>query len=461
MSAVKGMDSPANNGGLLECANLAVPKQAVVNEQAWIDVIQKMDLVYAELIHHQVELEKKNAELEQAQQFISGVLSAMTDVLIVCDARSVILEANAALEKLTGFPLASVIGKPLDELFDTDLEFFPEAFSRRFGNDSLNDCEVRVRCSDGGNTPLAMNCSPRYDSRGRFAGAVIIGRPMGELRRAYEELNQAHFQLQQTQQQLVQTEKMASLGRLVAGVAHELNNPISFVFGNMHALKHYGANLTVYLDELGEQVEQPRLRQLRKELRIDHILEDMGSLIDGTLEGAERVSDIVQDLRRYSGGKKEQITEFDLVLVVKKAVEWVAKASRIKPAIEYRLPDCLRYRARKGQIHQVLVNLIQNSLDAMSGVDKPVLELCLEITETWLLIHVADRGPGISSDDMAKIFDPFFTSKPVGQGTGLGLYISYGLAQDLGGELKVENRLEGGAVFTLSLPLEHVPNNGQ
>jgi len=284
---------------------------------------------------------------------------------------------------------------------------------------------------------------------------------MGELKRAYEELNQAHFQLQQTQQQLVQTEKMASLGRLVAGVAHELNNPISFVFGNMHALKRYSTSITVYLDALGEQIEQPYLQQLRKELHIDNILADMEPLIDGTLEGAERVRDIVQDLRRYSGGKKEQITEFDLVSAIIKAVEWVVKASRVKPGIEYKLPDRLWYRARKGQIHQILVNLIQNSMDAMSGVDEPALELCLEITEAWLLVHVADRGTGIPADEMAKIFDPFFTSKPVGQGTGLGLYISYGLAQDLGGELKVENRLGGGTVFTLSLPLERVLNNGQ
>ena len=427
-------------------------EQEISSETAWIDVIHKMDAVYADLVRYQVELEQKNAELEQAQQFISSVLAAMTDVLIVCDTRSRILEVNTALESITGLPAESIIGKPLGELFGSDSEAMAEAFARHLGNETLIDCEVNVMCRDGGTTPLAMNCSPRYDRRGRVAGVVIIGRPVGELRRAYEELNQAHRQLQQTQQQLVQSEKMASLGRLVAGVAHELNNPISFVFGNMHALKGYGQRLTTYLRAVEERLADPELERLRKELRIHRILEDMGPLIEGSMEGAERVSDIVQDLRRYSGGQKEQPVEFDLASVVRKAVEWVIKASRVKPGVEYRLPETFPYHGCRGQIHQVLVNLIQNALDAMEGQEAPFLELSLEKRKETLAIGVADRGPGIDEAERGKIFDPFYTSKPVGQGTGLGLYISYGLAQELGGHLEVANREEGGAVFTLVLP---------
>ncbi len=424
----------------------------VSSEHAWIEVIQKMESVYADLVHYQVELERKNTELEQAQLFISSVLSSMTDVLIVCDTRSYILQVNKALEKLTGMSADSIIGKPLGELFGADSKLMADAFAQHLGSESLIDCEVNVRCCDGGATPLAMNCSPRYDSRGRLAGAVIIGRAVGELRRAYEELNLAHRDLKQAQQQLVQSEKMASLGRLVAGVAHELNNPISFVFGNMHALKRYGKRLTTYLDALALEEQSPSLQQLRKELRIDRILEDMNPLIDGTLEGAERVSDIVQDLRRYSSAQKEDATDFDLAGSVYKAVEWVVKAGRIKPRLHYDMPEHLPYRGRKGEIRQILVNLVQNAIDAMNDQENPLLEITLQQHAETVVIRVADEGPGISPDDIGKIFDPFYTSKPVGQGTGLGLYISYGLAQELGGSLEAANRSNGGAVFTLTIP---------
>lgn len=421
-------------------------------ESVWIEVIHKMDSVYADLVHYQVELEQKNAALEQADQFISSVLSAMTDVLIVCDTKGVILQVNAALEKLTAMPAQSFIKQNISEVFDADSMLTVEQFPQMSGCESLIDCEVSVRCGDGTSTPLAMNCSSRYDHDGALVGMVLIGRPVGELRRAYDDLNRAHHELQQTQQQLVHSEKMASLGRLVAGVAHELNNPISVVYGNMHALQRYGSRISEYLAEVDAQVDSSALKQLRNELKIDRILDDMGPLIDGTLEGAERVSDIVQDLRRYSGGQKEGVSRFDLPAVISKAVEWVIKASRVKPEVRYELPARLEIDGRKGQVHQILVNLVQNALDAMQDQAQPTLTVACETVQDFINVQVIDQGPGIPEADLLHVFDPFYTSKQVGQGTGLGLYISYGLACDFGGDLTAANHAQGGAVFTLKLP---------
>ncbi len=424
------------------------------SESAWIEVIRKMDSIYADLVRYQVELEEKNTALELAQQFIDSVLSSMTDVLIVCDTTGRIQQVNAAVEKLTGIAASDFIGRPLLDIFGEESHDEVRHFPDRLGNDSLIDCEVNLRCADGNTAPLAMNCSSRYNNAGGLVGMVLLGRPIGELRRAYDDLNQAHRELQQTQQHLVQSEKMASLGRLVAGVAHELNNPISFVFGNMHALKRYGTRITQYLEHVSQESDSPALRQLHDELRIDRIVSDIEPLIDGTLEGAERVSDIVQDLRRYSGGQREELSQFDLPAAIRKAVQWVLKAERIKPDMHYQLPSKLKMAGRKGQLHQILINLIQNAADAMTDATPQQLDVSCDTHDDKVSIRIRDYGNGIEEEHLPHIFDPFYTSKPVGQGTGLGLYISYGLAQDMHGELSARNHPDGGAEFILTLPVD-------
>ena len=429
------------------------PQNGGISEDAWIEVIHKMDSVYADLVHYQVELEEKNAALESAKQFIESILSAMTDVLIVCDTHGLIQQVNLALEKLSGKSADEYIGRKLDEIVQGNA-VLPK-FSSHLGNDALNDCEVTLQNAEGGTIELAMNCSARYDHDGALLGRVLIGRPIGELRRAYQDLNAAHKELQQTQQQLVQSEKMASLGRLVAGVAHELNNPISFVYGNMHALKRYGARITRYLEALAARKSPSQLQDLHEELRIDRVIADMEPLIEGTLEGAERVSIIVQDLRRYSGGQKEEPSPFNLTGLVRQAVQWVSKAVRSKAWIDYRMPESVMIFGCKGKIHQILVNLIQNALDAMANLAEPELIFECDQLNARIALRIIDVGPGIPEQDLAHIFDPFFTSKPVGQGTGLGLYISYGQAQELGAELRARNRPQGGAEFTLVLPNPH------
>ena len=442
------------NTSLIDKVGMDEPLQlSETTEGAWIEVIQKMDKVYADLVRYQVELEQKNAELEEAQQFIRSVLESMTEVLIVCDVQGRILQVNQALEDLTGKPEAELLRRPFNELFGLESQPLVERFAEKLGSDAIVDCEVNLQTLEGASMPLAMNCSSRYDVKGRLLGMVLIGRPVGDLRRAYEELNKTHMDLKQTQEQLVHSEKMASLGRLVAGVAHELNNPISVVFGNMHALKRYGERINGYLAQVGKHLEPDLHRRLRDEHRIDRIESDMGPLIEGTMEGAERISNIVLDLRRYSGVQKEKQEPFDLRQVVMTATHWVVRAAREKTEVDYDLPDVLQITGRQGQVHQILINLLQNAIDVMEGQQQPRLLIRCDKDEKHARISVQDEGPGIPDQDLKKIFDPFFTTKAVGKGTGLGLYISYGLARDMGGDLRVGNHPGGGAVFTLLLPL--------
>ncbi len=421
-------------------------------ESAWIEVIYKMDAVYADLVQYQIDLEEKNSALEDAQRFISSVLSSMTDILIVCDIQGNIQRANKALEELTGKSEQDLRETSLQKLFAPDSMELVDSFLENLSADTIMDREVSLIDSEGELAPLAMNCSSRFDHKGRLVGMVLIGRPIGEMQKAYAELNAAHKQLTQTQEQLVHSEKMASLGRLVAGVAHELNNPISFVFGNMHALKQYGSRISDYLIAVNEEASSETLKNKREELKIDRILNDMESLIEGTLEGAERVSEIVADLRRYSGGQKEQVEDFDLSKVAKTAAEWVLKACPVKPSIDYRFADAHRITGHKGHIHQIIGNLVQNAVDVMEESPQREMSISIREEEERVFLEVQDSGPGIPQSDISSIFDPFFTTKPVGKGTGLGLYISYGLVRNLGGDLRVSNHPKGGALFTLELP---------
>jgi two-component system sensor histidine kinase HupT/HoxJ len=188
-----------------------------VGEDVWIDVIRKMDEVYSDLLQYEVALEEKNAKLEETQKFIFSVLTSMSDVLVVCDRHGVIQEANQALADLIGRSEADLRGTPLVDLFaDEASREQARRFLRDLHSERINDCELHFKCRYAPDMPVAVNCTPRLSPVGKFVGMVMTGRPVGDLRRAYEQLRQAHEDLKLAQQQLIHSEKMASLGRLVA-----------------------------------------------------------------------------------------------------------------------------------------------------------------------------------------------------------------------------------------------------
>ncbi len=428
------------------------------DDQAWIEVITQMDRIYADLVRYQVELEQKNADLEDAQRFIQSVISSISDVLIVCDINGRVQKVNPALLEAVGRDEDHILGQPLKQLFVAEHHPLIDGFPEHIRSDTLIDCEVSLLDSDNHPFPLAINCSPRYDHDNRLSGFVITGRPLGELQKAYRDLRAAHENLKTTQQQLLQSEKMASLGRLVAGVAHELNNPISFLYGNMHALAGYEQKLKQYLDAIHGGIDEAGREALRKELRIDFLISDMEPLVEGSLEGAERVSSIVQNLRRFSMPQQQAPEPFDLVPVVERAITWVLKATNRPPRIERQLPGTLPLVNDAGRIHQILINLLQNAVDALQDTAEPMIRISAGKQDDLAWVEVEDNGPGIAPEHASRVFDPFFTTKPVGSGTGLGLYISYGLAtEQCGGSLSFDRNQPRGAKFRLELPMEHKP----
>ncbi|MCX7892477.1 MAG: ATP-binding protein [Burkholderiales bacterium] len=299
---------------------------------------------------------------------------------------------------------------------------------------------------------MTLNCTPRYDRTGRVAGLVVVGRPVGELRRAYGELAAAHEELKRAQAQLVQSEKLASLGRLVAGVAHELNNPISFVLGNIHVLGKYLARVRRYLDAVHAGAGAADLAALREALAIDRALADLDSLLAGTVEGGERTRAIVEGLKRFAAPDREPEGEVDLGELLQRAAHWVARGTGTRMRVAFDLAGELRAWGSASALQQVAVNILANAADATAGVPAPRLDVTGRVARGLARITFHDNGPGIAPEHLARIFDPFFTTKPPGKGTGLGLSISYGIVERHGGRLEAANHPEGGAVFTLILP---------
>ncbi|HET9822583.1 MAG TPA: ATP-binding protein [Burkholderiaceae bacterium] len=427
----------------------------VVDESVWLDVIRKMDEVYTQLVTDEVALEAQNAELERQQRFIMSLLSSMSDVLVACNEDGQIEETNAALCELVGRSEEALRGTALAALVADEVSGarLRHALHTVLQERSAATVEIDLLDAQGQRVPVDFNCTTRRSAGGRRAGHVLVGRPLGDIKRAYVALREAHEALKRTQAQLLHSEKMASLGRLVAGVAHELNNPISFVLGNVRALQKYGDRLARYLDAVHGGADAAALASLRRELRIDGALADLPNALDGLQEGAQRTADIVAGLKRFSAMDREERGELDLREVVERAIHWVRKGTAPGFTVDWQPGDePLTVHGNAGQLLQVLMNLIQNAVDATAGRADARLTVRAARDAARVQIAFEDNGPGIDPAALPRVFDPFFTTKPVGQGTGLGLSISYGIVDQHGGRLAADNAAAGGAVFTLELP---------
>ncbi|MFB9950651.1 sensor histidine kinase [Rhizobium puerariae] len=422
------------------------------SEGMWVDVIHRMDEVYSELLRNETDLERKNAELEEAKTFISSVVASVSDILIACGSDGVIRKVNPAFLSLIGNSEAAVIGTRIfDYVVESDRKEAGRLMSAGHEGRVLEG-DLHFRAAGGHEKCLAMRCSALFDGRRRRFGAVLTGRPISELRQAYQALHQAHLELQQAQRELVEQEKMASLGRLVAGVAHELNNPISFVYANIYTLDRYRKNLVSYLNAIHDDSRGEDVTDLRKRLKIDAILADIAPLLEGTIEGADRVSDIVKNLRRlsFSESGKRHAVDIDRVLRNSAQLAIRAKNSRAKVTIDSE-PGLL-VEAHEGQIHQVVVNLIDNALHAVAHRPDGKVDLSAKSQGGMVELIVSDNGRGIPEEERGKIFEPFFTTKVVGEGTGLGLWITFNIVQDYGGEVTAGASRDGGAEFHVRLP---------
>lgn len=281
-----------------------------------------------------------------------------------------------------------------------------------------------------------------------------------QLREAVRSEQEAYRQLEAAQSRLVQAEKLSSLGQMVAGMAHEINNPLAVVHANLVVLQRDTQGLREVLDlfRQGEHLlatQHPdlagRIRERTEAVDLPYILENCPGLLDRSCLSLKRIEDIVQNLRRFARLDESELKEVNLNDGIRLALDFLqARARDQQVALHAELGNLPPVTCYPAKVNQAVLNLVTNALDACrTGSQVTVRTLA---SAENVEIHVLDNGQGIDSTIRDRIFDPFFTTKPPGQGTGLGLSISYGIAQDHGGTITFESVVGQGSHFVLSLP---------
>jgi two-component system NtrC family sensor kinase len=258
-----------------------------------------------------------------------------------------------------------------------------------------------------------------------------------QLVQANHDLQEANRQIKKTQSQLIQNEKMASLGQLVAGIAHEINNPLAFVVNNLFIVESAWDEL---VPELEPNLSESSLRKLRK------ARERLGEM----KEGVDRVQKMVLDLRTFSRLDEGEFQTVDVPDTIDAVLLLLKHKMNGRIVVEKHYGSTRTLHCYGGRLHQVLMNLISNAVDAIAGEGAVVITTA-QIPE-FFVISIRDTGGGIAEEIRGKIFDPFFTTKPIGQGTGLGLAISYGIVQDHGGSIEVKSQAGVGTEFIVKIP---------
>ncbi|MHC5777382.1 sensor histidine kinase [Nostoc sp.] len=291
-----------------------------------------------------------------------------------------------------------------------------------------------------------------------------------ERQQAETELQQVLKDLQKTQMQLIQSEKMSSLGQLVAGVAHEINNPVNFIYGNLQHTDDYTQQLLLLIKLYQNYYPYPEaeIQNANKEADIEYLIEDLPKILSSMKMGAKRIREIVLSLRIFSRLDEAEFKTVDLhegidstLLILQHRLKAQNNRPEIKVVKEY--GEMPKIQCFAGQMNQVFMNLLANAIDSLEeGFQKelcPNLLIrisCQQVNEN-LVIRIADNGAGIPEEIQSRLFDPFFTTKPVGQGTGMGLSISYQIVTEKhGGSLQCISSPEQGAEFVITIPIRPV-----
>ena len=274
------------------------------------------------------------------------------------------------------------------------------------------------------------------------------------------ELEKANDELKEAQAMMVHSEKMRSLGELVAGIAHEINNPINFIYGNIMILDKYNKDMFDLIEKYTENEEalspekRVEIEKLKEEIDIEFLKDDIKELIRSCVEGTERTKNIILDLKNFSRMEEMVMTQFDIPKEIDTTLNILNNKYKNRITVHKEYEENLpKIEAYGGQINQVFMNILDNAAAAIEGNGDVYINV--KRAGENVEIQFKDTGKGIKKENLSKVFDPFFTTKPVGQGTGLGMSISYRVIQNHFGSISVESELGQGATFKIVLPINH------
>ncbi len=323
----------------------------------------------------------------------------------------------------------------------------------------FTDNDAKMATEFGTLAAIALQHNRNLDKRAEAENRLV---------EANNSLTEALAQLKKTQAQMLQSEKMASIGQLSAGIAHEINNPVGFISSNLEALTDYFNDveeilqlyhdLQIILSEKGHHAVPDDVREKLNEIiacgsniDIDYLREDIPEVLADCKEGTHRVTKIVQDLKSFAHPGREKQTDIKINECLKSTLNVIHNEIKYKAVVKTnfgQIPVCFGFPQKLGQ---VFMNIIVNAAQA---VEKDgIIEIETMQDGAHVVIRITDNGCGIQESDISKIFDPFFTTKEIGQGSGLGLHICYNIIQEHKGSIQVKSQVGMGTCFTINLPV--------
>jgi PAS domain S-box-containing protein len=419
----------------------------------------------------------------------SEIAKGVTDAAFVMDLERKILSFNRPLTRLHQMDRRQI--KDIEGGFCRDfvsMEICDKSCILRKcveAGDSVRFDEVRGRTKDGQELTLIVTAIPVRNPEGQIVAVLEMQRDVSdeakihekykvllekeqrakeELERLVEartaQLRRTNEELKRAEAQLVQSEKMSSLGQMVAGIAHELNNPINFISGNIDVMEEYIADLKKGMAEiecLGEKDGELKkvLEKLENELELEYKLNDLNSITTSVRKGSERATEIIVGLRTFSRLDEAQFKETDIHQDIDTTLMLLRNQFKDRIRIHKEYGEVPPFNCYASQLNQVYMNLLQNAIHAIPNEGDVWVRT--RFADGNLTIEIQDSGSGIPKDVLGKIFDPFFTTKPVGKGTGLGLAVTYGIIERHAGKIEVESEIGKGTTFRVVIPDRKAP----
>ena len=407
------------------------------------------------MISDLTESEWLSEKLDALQRDTRDIIENINSALIVVDLAGRITFSNPAAERILAGDGRDLVGRQIEDWFGASESVRSPIEECLLSGVRSRGAETLLQRADGQWIPVGVSCSPRLDADGRSRGVVAVFQDLSEIK--------------ELELQVRQTEKMASIGQLAAGVAHEVNNPMGFIHANLHQMSEYLTDLERYFEastRLQKAAIEGDLEVVRaaaedvetvsREIDLDFVRSDFEKALLESGEGAERIRHIVKDLRDFSRPDMPARSPADINQAIDSTANIVQTMMKHTVVIEKDYGDLPKIDAYPMQLKQVFMNLLVNAYQAIEeqGQSEPgVIRIETRQHDEEVVIRISDTGRGIPERDRSRIFEPFFTTKPVGAGTGLGLSTSFSIVERHGGRIVVESEIGRGTLFEVWLPV--------